>query len=192
MAPTNVASSTPVLRQPRPQGLRRSHGLFGLAGNVILFGWVIVVLTVIGFSQGPRLAGYRLFIVRSGSMAPAIPTGSAVLVSAVPAGSLRVGDVITFDRAEDGRAPITVTHRIVEIVQPGPPPVFLTKGDANSSTDPGTVTFLGDGGKVVAFLPYAGYALNAVGHPTARLVLVGIPAVLLGASFIRDLWRGRA
>ena len=149
----------------------------------------MVVLVVIGLSQGPRLAGYRVFIVRSGSMAPSIPTGSAVLVRPVPPESLRVGDVITFDRSEGGQVPVTVTHRIVEIVQPGAQPVFRTKGDANSVVDPTTVSYLDQAGKVDAHVPFAGYALNASGHRVARLALIGVPALLLGASFIRDLWR---
>lgn len=186
MAATNVASSAPALRQPRPHGLRRALGLLGQA---ILFTWVVVVLLVIGFSQGPRLAGYRVFIVRSGSMSPSIPTGSAVLVRAVPPEALRVGDVITFERSDGGLPPVTVTHRVVEIVQPGPPVVFRTKGDANTAADPTTVSYVGSAGRVDAHVPYVGYALNAAGHPGARLGLIGIPALLLGVSFIRDLWR---
>ena len=187
-----MASTAPALRQRRPHGLRRTLGLIGLIGNATLVLWVMVVLTVIALSQGPRLAGYRLFIVRSGSMEPSIPTGSAVLVRPVPPEMLRVGDVITFERSEAGLPPVMVTHRIDEVVQPGPPVVFRTKGDANSAPDPGTVSFVGEGGKVEAHLPLVGYALNSLGHPAARLALIGVPALLLGASFIRDLWRGRA
>jgi signal peptidase I len=183
-----VASLTPVLTHSRARAFRRS---LGLLGNAALFLWVVVVLTVIGLSQGPRVAGYRLFIVRSGSMEPSIPTGSAVLVRPVPPGSLRVGDVITFERTEAGLPPSMITHRIVEIVQPGPAPVFRTQGDANSVSDPVTVSFVGEGGKVEAHVPLAGYALNATGQPLARLALIGIPALLLGASFIRDVWKGR-
>jgi signal peptidase I len=186
LAPTIMASPAPALRQPRPQGIRRTLSLLGQA---ILFAWVAIVLVVIGLSQGPRLAGYRVFIVRSGSMAPTIPTGSAVLVRGVPPESLRVGDVITFERTDGGQPPVTVTHRIVEIVQPGPPILFRTKGDANTVADPVTVSYVGDAGKVDAHVPFAGYALNAVGHPAARLALIGVPALLLGLSFIRDLWR---
>lgn len=183
-----MASSAPALRQSRPKGIRRTLGLFG---NAILVVWVVVVLAVIGLSQGPRLAGYRLFVVRSGSMEPAIPTGSAVLVRPVAPETLRVGDVITFERSDAGLAPIMVTHRIVEVAQVGPPAVFRTQGDANNAPDPTTVSFVGEGGKVEAHLPFVGYALNYTGQPAVRLALIGVPALLLGASFIRDMWRGR-
>src|SRR5512133_106197 len=60
-----------------------------------------------------RAASYQTYVVRGGSMAPAIPQGSLVFVQPVPARDLKVGDVITFRRPEEPRQ--VVTHRIVSV-----------------------------------------------------------------------------
>ena len=157
-------------------------------GRVLGVGWAITAFAVIAFSLLPRLAGYQMLIVRSGSMEPSISTGSTVLVQPVPPAQLRVGDVITYERT-DG-PPVVVTHRIVEVLDAGPPPTFRTKGDANEVVDPYTVTFHSTGGKVVLAVPFAGYFYNALAMPAVRLVLIGVPVVYLSGTFLRDIWKG--
>ena len=157
-------------------------------GRVLGVCWAITAFAVIAFSLLPRLAGYQMLIVRSGSMEPTISTGSTVLVQPVAPATLRVGDVITFERS-DG-PPVMVTHRIVEVLDAGPPPTFRTKGDANTTVDPYTVTFHSTGGKVVFAVPYAGYFYNALAMPGVRLVMIGVPVVFLSGTFLRDIWKG--
>jgi signal peptidase I len=157
--------------------------------TALLMCWTAAACLVVALSVGPRLVGHELYIVRSGSMAPAIPVGSVVLVQPVPPSTLRAGDVITFERSE-GLA-VTVTHRIVAVEGNPANPTFRTKGDANASEDPVTVTYAGSGGKVVASVPLLGYAHNALSHPLARALLIGPPVVLLTWSYLRDLWRPR-
>jgi signal peptidase len=157
--------------------------------SALFAAWAVAALLVVGFSAAPRMVGYQVLIVRSGSMEPTIHTGSAVLVRPVAPETLRVGDVITFERTEGVLA--VVTHRIVGKVEGVTPPTFQTKGDANSTPDPYIVTYRGTGWKVIAALPYAGYAVNALSAPSARAVLIGTPALLLTASFVRDIWRGK-
>ena len=160
-----------------------------LLGTTLLASWTIAACVVVALSFVPRLTGHELFIVRSGSMEPAIPVGSVVIVQPVPPATLRVGDVITFDRTE-GMA-ITVTHRIVAVEGNPVAPTFRTRGDANGAEDPVTVTYAGMGGKVVASVPYLGYVHNALAHPLARALLIGPPVLLLMWSYLRDLWRPR-
>lgn len=74
-----------------------------------------------------------LVVFKSGSMEPAIPTGSVALVREVPAADVHVGDVVTVDRPGD----IPVTHRVVD-TDPGADgtTVLTLKGDANAASDP--------------------------------------------------------
>jgi signal peptidase I len=159
------------------------------AAWALLVCWTLAACAVVGLSVVPRLFGAQILIVRSGSMAPAIPTGSIVVVRAVPPATLRVGDVITFERAEGIVA--TITHRVVAVEGNPASPTFHTKGDANAAEDPVTVTYAGMGGKVVASVPYLGYVQNTLGQPLARGLLIGAPAVALTWSYLRDLWRPR-
>src|SRR4051794_22572106 len=88
--------------------------------------------------------GWKVLSVQTGSMRPAVPRGSLVLVHHVPYSQLKVGDVITYANASQPGA--TITHRITKTYKlDGKIPAYITKGDANPSQDPVTVV----GGQVV-------------------------------------------
>ena len=90
--------------------------------------------------------GNKALIVRSGSMSPAIGVGDLVVVNArkpvaAPAPSIfpkyQVGDIVAFSGQKD-TSTIT-THRIVDIKAEDGKIQYVTKGDANDSTDSGLV-----------------------------------------------------
>jgi len=176
MATSYVAAAAPAVAR----GALRGFAL------TLVAAWVAAAAVVVGFSVAPRLAGHQMLIVRSGSMEPAIRTGSAVLVRPVPPETLRAGDVITYERSD--AVVSVVTHRIVAVAEGTALPTFQTKGDANNAPDPYSVTYRDTGWKVVATVPYAGYLMNALSNPSVRGMLVGVPAVILAGSFVRDIW----
>lgn len=134
---------------------------------------------------GPLTGRYQLLAVRSGSMAPALPVGSIVVVRPIDPSTVRVGDVLSLERA--GAEP--VSHRVVEIVEPGEQPVVRTKGDANAAADPGAVRLTGTTAwRVRAVVPWAGTALGAMAG-LRGLGVAGITlalAVLVGG--LRAVW----
>ena len=60
----------------------------------------------------PPLLDYQPYAVISGSMEPAIPTGSLVYIKGMEAQDVQEGDVIAFYGGYDSSA--IVTHRVVE------------------------------------------------------------------------------
>lgn len=76
------------------------------------------------------VADVSLVIFRSGSMSPAIPSGSLAVVREVSSEDVEVGDVVTVERP--GRLP--VTHRVVAI-EPTDPVTMTLQGDANPTPD---------------------------------------------------------
>ncbi len=77
--------------------------------------------------------GWKALTVQTGSMVPKIPVGTIVLVHKVPAQSLKVGDVITYQSLTK---PISITHRIAHIkTSPLGRRQYITKGDANLAPD---------------------------------------------------------
>jgi signal peptidase len=115
--------------------------------------------------------GYRPLVVYSGSMAPAISTGSVVVVKPVAAKSLNVGDVIAVRFEESGHL---VTHRVQARQLVDGKWVFQTKGDANKFPDPQTFVVENAAGKVVLDIPWLGYAIVYASSPLARSVVVAI------------------
>ncbi|HEV2123225.1 MAG TPA: signal peptidase I [Chloroflexota bacterium] len=149
----------------------------------------VAIATVLALSVGPRFFAYETFIVRSGSMEPAIRTGSIVVVQPVPPLSIRVGDVITYRRPEDPDT--TITHRVVEVRPPAGPaaaPVFRTKGDANASVDPWEVQLQGVAWREVFSVPFAGYVFAFTQQPVGRFLFLVIPGLGLAALWLHRQW----
>ena len=123
--------------------------------------------------------GYRPLVVYSGSMTPAISTGSVVVVKPVVAEHLNIGDVISVKLKESGHL---VTHRVQARQLVDGKWVFQTKGDANKFPDPQPFVVENAAGKVVLDIPWLGYAIVYASSPLARSVVVAILtyAVLVG------------
>lgn len=125
------------------------------------------------------VAGYRPLVVLSGSMAPKMPMGSLAFVKVVPASSIKVGDVVSFQHPMKPGA--LVTHRIVRIIhRPGRPNAYLTKGDHNPTRDPWAVQLPGKVGKRVWSVRYAGYlAYYTKDAHVKMMVITGICGLML-------------
>lgn len=166
---------------------------FGLAGAIL--GWLaliavgLVVLGLVAITVGPRFLPYQALIVRSGSMSPTIPTGSIVFYTKIPADKVQVGDVIVF--AKPGDPGEKVTHRVFKIGQSATGEYFVTKGDANGTPDDWRVPAVGTGWIARFHVPSVGYALVYLQSTLARLLLLVIPAILLGAITLYEIWQDR-
>ena len=79
----------------------------------------------------PKAFGYHIYTVVSGSMEPAIMTGSLVYIKEEAPEDMQQDDIIAFYGTKDGAS--IITHRVVENrVLMGE---FITKGDANKTQD---------------------------------------------------------
>jgi signal peptidase len=139
----------------------------------------------------PALLGFQRYVITSGSMTGTYDRGSLVYDRVVPTAALKVGDVITYDPPAGAGPAGLVTHRIVAITpQPGGARVFRTKGDANPVVDPWTFTLQNRTQARAAFhLPYAGFALAALADRRLRMLIIGLPALLVALSVLAKLWR---
>ena len=137
----------------------------------------------------PIVVGWRSLAVLSGSMAPTLHTGDEIVVKPVAPVALRVGDVVTFDDASRGH--VLVTHRVRDVRVAGPTAHVVTRGDANDGSELWSVAAGGRVGRVVYRVPKLGYVTVAAGTPLGRILLVVVPAILLGACEIWRVWRPR-
>ena len=170
-------------------------------GTVLL---ILLVLACVPLTV-PRVFGYEIYTVISGSMEPAIPTGSLVYIADTDPEEIVEGDVIAFyggasgNRAEDrvdsagsgaGAADSgasIITHRVVSnSVIMGE---FITKGDANEKEDINPVSYDNYIGKVQLSVPMAGYAAELFTSTQGKIAAVCVIAV--AALLQVPAWRGR-
>jgi signal peptidase len=117
--------------------------------------------------------------------------GSVVFDDVVSVNALKVGDVITY-RPPAGDGPDhLVTHRIAAItVDRNGNRTYRTKGDANQAADPWTFSLAGPSqARVRAHVPYVGYVIAALSERRLRMLVIGIPALLIALSSLAGLWR---
>ncbi|RAX47987.1 signal peptidase I [Arthrobacter sp. AQ5-05] len=110
----------------------------------------------------PLLTGSQTYSVLTSSMKPNYGPGTLLVVNPAPYGSLKVGDVVTYQVAS-GR-PEVITHRIVSIAadQEGHR-TLVTKGDNNDVADKLPVTEVQVRGELSYAVPYAGFVANWLG-----------------------------
>jgi signal peptidase len=156
----------------------------------------MLVWFVLGISTGTMLAvgaasllGYQSFKVLSGSMEPAIQTGDLVIDEQISPPASRVGDVITFREPGSRRL---ITHRLVGMRIEHGWAQMRTRGDANNTPERWSIPADGQIGRVGYRIPKLGYLAARVDGRTMQLLLVVLPALLLGISELTRIWRPRS
>jgi signal peptidase len=188
----HAATESPAGNIGAPLTAARGRSL-RLAGRIL--SWIlvaaaaIVATSLVAVTIGPKFLPYQALVVRSGSMSPTISTGSIVFYKKVDATKVKVGDVIVFDKP--GQTNEKVTHRVFKISNAPTGHYFTTKGDANGAPDAWRVPAVGTGWVSTFHVPAVGYALAALQSTLARLLLLVIPAVALGAITLYEIWRER-
>ncbi len=142
----------------------------------IVFGFLLAVLIFVLFPLLPIENNYSLKMVLSGSMSPAIKTGSIVMVK--PVSSYNVGNIITFkvgSEKSDFEKRNILTHRIIGQKEQG----FITQGDANNVADTNPIEKEQILGKVLLDIPYTGYVANFARSKFGLVLLILIPAMII-------------
>jgi signal peptidase I len=146
----------------------------------------VAVAAVLAYA-GLIATGRKPVVVYSGSMVPTLAVGGLAFDRSVPASTVRVGNIITFqDPYTRGRL---VTHRVIRIFHTKHGLAYRTKGDANPSRDPWTIRLPDRVGRVSFAVPYAGYVLWYAHTREVRLALIILVAFLVLVSFLRRIWR---
>ncbi len=151
----------------------------------IFFAVIIMIALGVIAPLLPIPGNYQILTVLSGSMEPAIHTGSVVFIK--PSNDYKIGDVITFGKTAKTKTP--TTHRIHDMrVQEGKP-FYITKGDANNSPDSKEITNKEIIGKVLFTVPYAGYAVDTARKPWGFALIIIVPAAVIIGDEFRKIWK---
>lgn len=162
--------------QGRKSKSSMAGAVFRSLGTLLLIGLILACLPL----TVPRLFGYHIYSVVSGSMEPSIPTGSLVYIGEAELKDVSEGEVIAFYGTRDMAS--IITHRVVENrVLTGE---FITKGDANQTADMNPVPYENVIGRVVYSVPAAG-AMAEMFTSREGKILAG--AVIVGAILLQML-----
>ena len=143
-----AASGTKKQKHNGKGGGKFLPALCGFLGTLIL---ITVILSALPLTI-PRLMGYEIFSVVSGSMEPTLPVDSLVYVEPVAAAEILPGEIVAF--WQDGTV---VIHRAMENRKDES--CLITRGDANDMDDIEPVSYLNVIGRVKYHLPGLGFLM---------------------------------
>lgn len=135
-------------------------------GTILL---LLVIVVCIPLTV-PRMMGYQIYTVVSGSMEPAIPVGSLVYTEQVKPESVKPDEVVAFYGTRDLGA--IITHRVVS--NSTVTGEFITKGDANKTNDMNPVSYDQLIGRVVLSIPKLGYLAQLFTSMQGKIAAAGV------------------
>lgn len=159
------------------------------AAGIAIWAVLAVALAVLAtVTLAPRLGLFQVETVLSGSMEPLFAPGDLLVVVPEPLAEVRAGQVLSFRAPTPGHG--VETHRVVRVIHPGPHPVIVTKGDANSAPDPWRARLHGETAwRMVAVVPRAGSLIRTLREPWVHMIAVILVPFLLAAAALRSIWR---
>ena len=182
-APSTPESSSKSGRGQRfSRWLRRSWTVTSWVGVGLV---ALLVLVISAAIVVPKVQGWTGMVVLSGSMEPALPVGSMAFMEPLGTGhldSIERGDILTYRQEQ---LPSLISHRVVDIIETDQGPSFVTKGDANNTTDAQPVPADRVVGIVRYDVPHVGAVVQKLQDRITYYVFLGIPAGLLIAT---ELW----
>ena len=155
----------------------------GKAAGFFSFIVLALLMSIAAFTFLAPFFGWRVDVVLSGSMEPRLHTGGLVVSRPVEAKAVQPGDIITFYAPTSH---MLTTHRVVGM-EPGPPPRFYTRGDANEEVDIVTVAASSLVGRVCFDVPYVGYVTHFVKSPMGLLISLCLPGLIIIITEIRSI-----
>ncbi len=160
MSKTSSAGKRPVKK-----GGKFFPALCNVIGTLLL---LLVIAVSLPLSL-PRFLGVEAYHVETGSMEPAIPTGSLIYVDPVSPETLEPGDIVAFRSGDT-----VITHRVVEnhyLYNE-----LITKGDANEKEDIKPVRYDEVIGRVTVHFPVIGRFLSVYAMPVSKIYLLCLAA----------------
>jgi signal peptidase I len=152
------------------------------AGAACVLALILMAALLLGIAFG-----YRPLVDHSDSMRPTISAGDLLITHAVPANSVRRGEIVSFkDPALAGKL---ITHRVVAVRATGSRLDFVTKGDANSASESWSAARSASIRVMVSRVPEIGRTIAWLADPVVRTVILALAALLLSIALLRRVWR---
>lgn len=177
--------------------------IVGIVGNIISWTMLVLLIIVATFllyyiittqlaaTKGEKFSPkYSLYTIVSPSMTPNINVYDIVIDKKVEDFSeLKVGDVITFISTSSISNGMTITHRIIDIIETNEGTKYKTKGDNNLTADYSLVTQDKIIGKVKLRIPQLGRVQFFLSSKGGWLVIILIPALIIIISDVLKLFK---
>ena len=136
---------------------------------IIIYDMILIVQSIIKPNVTPSIFGIKTFTIISNSMNPIFEIDDVIFVKKINANQLQKGDIISFVQGRD-----IITHRIESIEKRNNEITFITKGDANNTTDINNVNVSQIEGKYIFKISKLGKVLSILKNKVVFFVIIVI------------------
>ncbi len=166
--------------------LGRALGFLQLAGSAVVSGLLLALLA----GSLTSVLGDESFVVPSSVMQPALQANDLAVISPVAATTLGVGDIITYRTPEDPDTVIVGRVLFIDTDAAGHLQLQV-RGDSDPTTHQANVAPSTTLGRVVYSVPRVGSLVQFAHGLAGKIVLFGLPGVLLLVDWLRSRARRR-
>ena len=161
---------------------------------LILIGVCIIwyiIQTKVYASKGEKYKPYiSLYTIISPSMEPKIKVYDVIVDTRVDSPEeIQVGDIITFVSTGSLSNGMTITHRVIDIINKDGKISYVTKGDNNDSPDGALAHYENVLGKTILKIPMLGKVQFLLANKGVWIIVVMIPALGIIAYDILKLFK---
>ncbi len=166
--------------------MRTVRLIFKIIGKAIMAFLIIVIVCLAAYvitikvmqkkGQLDKLP-INIYVILTQSMHPTIKAGDMIVDYRNQDGLYNVGDIITFVSSDKFSNGVTITHRIVEILDSGDKIMYRTKGDSNSTADPTPTPKENVIGRVLFKIPKVGFIQQFLVTKTGWIVAIVLPCM---------------
>lgn len=145
----------------------------------IFFAYYFVSLKMYEKNPTVNIPRFGLYTIISPSMEPKIKVYDVVVdMNVFNEDDIKVGDVITFISNSNVSKGLTVTHRVVEVINnTDGTKAYLTKGDNNQKSDQSPVRHQDVLGKVLFKIPQLGRVQFLIADKFGWIIIILLPAL---------------
>lgn len=166
----------------------------------IIFNLILVLMILVAaifvvdrfYNRVTFIFDHSVIIIATGSMEPAIPARSCILISRVAPEDVRVGDIITFYSDDPAIAGSLNTHRVHSVISSIDGIEYQTKGDNNPLPDAYHARAERLVGKHVRNLPLLSFVARIILSPYGYVVVILFLSLYMAAVLIPSARRKRA
>lgn len=131
-----------------------------------------------------------LYTIVSGSMEPNINVYDVVITKKTRSPKeIKKGDVITFISTSSISKNMTITHRVIDIIETEEGIFYKTKGDNNISPDTAPAPYNNVLGKVIIRIPWLGRIQTFIATQGGWLLVIVLPAFAIIVSDILKIFK---
>ena len=160
-------------------------------GKVFLYIFVGLLLFVIIVQKVTHnnlsIGGFRVFMIVSESMKDEYEIGDILISKKVPENEINIGDNVTYLGESMQLRNLIITHKVVEKRQEGDNTYFVTKGLANSISDP-EIRYDQIYGKVVYKTILLSFIAKLMNNQLSYYILFTVVALIISIEIVSSVF----